>query len=184
MRWVLVLLGLMMADPAAADTLNLRSGELTVTHVASLPEGRIFELGGEKAAIGWLHREYSLFDAPFAVFDERGWVLYRQEGLRRNYVMLDPARLAELERAAGGDWTSHPPLTLWQRHGGALAVALLAVLAAYRLTWRSPETPIAKRPPPRLTRQAASGSQARSLTGRWTMADATPSAMPIHQMRS
>lgn len=143
MRWVLVLLAILMAAPAGAGTLNLRLGEETISHVADLPAGGVFELGGEPAALGWLHREYSILDAPFAVFGERGFVLYRAEGLRRDYVLLTDVRLAEMERLAGADWRGSPPLSLWQRHGGLFAVVGLALVLALRaVTPGRPRRPV------------------------------------------
>lgn len=150
LRWILALMLALAALPARADMLNVRTGELTITHVADLPAGRMFELGGKPAALGWLHREYSLFDAPFHVFDERGWVLYRAEGLRRDYVALTPDRLTELERAAGADWSRHPPLGFLERHGGTAGLLLLVaalVASAARRTAPRPPGPGRSHPP-------------------------------------
>ncbi len=114
--------------PAHANSQNLRIGEWTITHVSGLPERRAFELGGEPASLGWLHREYSLLDMPFYVFEDRGWVLYRNDGTRREFVTVPAALIPRIEAATGLSLSAGQPLGLLQRWGGLVALGFAVLL--------------------------------------------------------
>ena len=111
---------------AFAEGPGVRRGDLVVSHVADLPADPSLRIGGAPASLGYLHREYSLLDMPLWIEDERGFVLYRQDGTRRLYTEFTAAHRAAL--TAQG-WHMPAPLGFLERWSGLLLTGLVLALA-------------------------------------------------------
>lgn len=109
----------------------VRSGSLVVTHVASLPADPVLTLGGAQAKLGWLHREYSVMDLPFWIYDEQGFVLYLEDGLRREYKPLSEAQVERIEALSGASLGSLAPMAFTERFAGFIVLAGVFFLAAF-----------------------------------------------------
>lgn len=117
----------------ARGSIRYNAGDLAITTLSDLGDRADVKIDGRLAKLGWLHHEYSVFEAPFWVFDEEGYVLFARSGNDTTYEPVSYARAAALARDAGLDLPTDgtSPLSVWDRWSGAIVAGGVIVLATF-----------------------------------------------------
>ena len=123
---------MLSAAPAEAVGISYNAGGDAITKVAELPDTDEFKDGGTFVDLGWLHKEWSIFGAPFYVFDEQGYVYYSTTGNDTSYRPATPAMVAAAGAAMGTTFPDPWPMPIWKRWLGALIAAGLVLVLVLR----------------------------------------------------
>ena len=120
----------MSADEAAARGAKVNLGDDAITALGDIPAEMDITVGGRQARLGWMHKEYSVFEGPFWVFDEQGFVLFHRVGEDYTYAPLTDAEGRAIAAAAGIEIPADgSPLSVWDRWAGALVTGPVIVFA-------------------------------------------------------
>ena len=125
---------LLISSPAQAVGITYNPGGDAITKVAELPDTDEFKDGDSYVDLGWLHKEWSIFGAPFWVFDEKGYVFYSTNSNGTSYREASPAMVAAAGAAMKTTFPATWSMPFWKRWMGALIVgALILVLVLRRV---------------------------------------------------
>ncbi len=134
-----LVLAMLVAQPGEAEargSVKVNLGELAITTLADLGDRPELRIDGKQAKLGWLHKEYSIFEGPLWVFDEQGYVLFVRDGVDRTYINIPASEAVALGKSVGLDLPAEgSPLSVWDRWSGAIitfGVLVFAVWAGIR----------------------------------------------------